>query len=124
MLNASAEKVVDMTLMPAIPGTITSSWAWSEENTAPNSARNSSGRRKLKNAALGLRQKMRRSRRYWRQVRTAMSAIGGLRGQLEVDLLEARAAHGQLVQALAAGEGRRSQLREPGGRVVGHDLVG
>ena len=41
------------------------------ENTAPKSARNSSGRTKLKNAALGLRQNIRRSRRYWRQVRAS-----------------------------------------------------
>src|SRR5689334_17210834 len=102
MLNASAENVVAMTAMPAMPGTITSSCSWSEENTAPNSARKSSGSRKLKNAALGLRQNMRRSSRYWRQVRTARSAIGGLRGQLEVDLFEARAAHREVVQALAA----------------------
>ena len=33
---------------------------------APNSARNSSGSRKLKNAALGLRQNILRSSRYWR----------------------------------------------------------
>jgi hypothetical protein len=64
MLNASAEKVVDITLIPAIPGTITSSCLWSEEKIAPKNARNSSGRRKLKKAALGLRQNSFRSRRY------------------------------------------------------------
>src|SRR5215213_1295299 len=52
--------------MPAIPGTITSRSAWSELKIAPNSARNSSGSRKLKNAALGLRQNIVRSSRYWR----------------------------------------------------------
>src|SRR3954466_4618622 len=123
MLNASAENVVAITLMPAMPGTITSSCSWSLEKTAPNSARNSSGSRKLKNAALGLRQNMRRSRRYWRQVSTARSAIGRSRGQLEVDLFEARAAHRQVLQALPARERRRRQLRQPRGRVVGDLLV-
>src|SRR4051812_27129982 len=123
MLKASAENVVAMTLMPAMPGTMTSSCCWSLENTAPNSARKSSGSRKLKNAALGLRQNMRRSSRYCRHVRTARSAIGRPRGQLEVDLFEARPAHRQVVQPLAACERRRRQLGQARGRVVGHDLV-
>ena len=67
MLKASAMNVVDITLMPAIPGTITSRSSCSPEKTAPNSARNSSGSRKLKNAAVGLRQNIWRSSRYWRQ---------------------------------------------------------
>jgi hypothetical protein len=61
---ASALNVVDMTLRPAMPGTITSRLSWLPWKIAPNSARNSSGRKKLKNAADGLRQNMRRSRRY------------------------------------------------------------
>ena len=75
MFIASATNVVDMTLMPAMPGTITSRSVWLPANTAPNRNRNSSGRTKLKNAALGLRQNILRSRRYWRQVR-ARSLIG------------------------------------------------
>src|SRR3712207_8273547 len=83
-LNASAENVVDSTLIPAIPGTMTSSCSWSPAKMAPKNARNSSGSRKLKNAALGLRQNSRRSSRYWRQAR---SSIGR---ELQVDVLEAR----------------------------------
>src|SRR5919199_3560570 len=102
---ASALNVVDMTLMPAIPGTMTFRFSWSPPKIAPNRARNSSGRKKLKNAADGLRQNIRRSRRYWRHARTAPSAtgrrllgglgrlLGRLGGQLEVDVLERRARH-------------------------------
>ena len=64
---ASAENVVAITLMPAIPGTITSRSESLPAKIAPNSARNSSGSAMLKNAALGLRQNIRRSSRYWRQ---------------------------------------------------------
>src|SRR4051794_23558039 len=90
---------------------------------APNSARNSSGRKKLKNAAVGLRQNIRRSRRYWWQARTAESATGGrlvrgLRGQLEVHVLERRPRHRQVAQALVARERRARQLVQQGGRVV------
>ena len=53
--------------MPAIPGTTTSSCSCSPANTAPNIASSSSGSRKPKNAAVGLRQNIRRSSRYWRQ---------------------------------------------------------
>src|SRR5689334_22929066 len=67
----------------------------------PPPARNSNGSRKLKKAALGLRQNMRRSRRYCFHARMATSAIGG---QLQVQVLERRAAHAQLLEALAAGE--------------------
>src|SRR5690349_9871819 len=93
MLKASAVKVVDITLIPAIPGTITFRSCWLPWKIAPKNARNSSGSRKLKNAALGLRQNRRRSSRYWRQARTAISAILLLVGrvarrQLEVDVLE------------------------------------
>src|SRR3954451_9916105 len=98
MFIASALNVVDMTLIPAMPGTITSRLSWLPPKMAPNSARKSSGRKKLKNAADGLRQNIRRSRRYWCQARTAESATGarllgllGLLGrlgrQLEVDVL-------------------------------------
>ena len=73
MFMASALNVVAMTLMPAMPGTITSRSSWSPPKIAPNSARKSSGSTKLKNAAVGLRQNIRRSRRYWRQARAAAS---------------------------------------------------
>src|SRR5919205_4499347 len=95
MFIASALNVVDITLMPAMPGTITLRFFWSPPKIAPKRARNSSGRKKLKNAADGLRQNIRRSRRYWCHARTVGSGTGGrllgLRfglgrgGQLEVD---------------------------------------
>src|SRR4051794_24646676 len=75
MFMASALKVVDITLMPAMPGTMTSRLSWLPPKIAPNSARKSSGRKKLKNAADGLRQNIRRSRRYWCQAR-AVSLTG------------------------------------------------
>src|SRR5919202_4819286 len=85
MLKARALKVVAITLMPAIPGMITARSRGLEENTNPKTARKSSGSTKLKKAADGLRQNIRRSSRYWRQVSAVSSAIGG---QLQVDLLE------------------------------------
>src|SRR2546423_15217276 len=81
----------------------------------PPPAKNSSGSRKLKKAALGLRQNMRRSRRYCLQARVSVSAIGG---QLQVELLERRAAHGEVLQALAARERLAGQLvQQPRGGV-------
>src|SRR4051794_11386337 len=141
MFMASALKVVDMTLIPAMPGTITSRLSWLPPKMAPNSARKSSGRKKLKNAADGLRQNIRRSRRYWCQARTAESGTGrgllglglglrlglGLGGQLEVDVLERRARHREVPQRLAAGERRTRQLVEQRGWVLGlagRDLAG
>ena len=59
MLKASAVNVVAMIAMPAMPGTITLRFSWSSANTAPNRARRISGKRKLKKAAVGLRQNMR-----------------------------------------------------------------
>jgi hypothetical protein len=53
--------------MPAIPGTITRRFSSCSAKIAPNNARKISGSRKLKNAALGLRQNILRSSRYWRQ---------------------------------------------------------
>src|SRR4051795_9406796 len=131
MFIASALNVVDMMLIPAMPGTITSRFSWLPPKIAPNSARNRSGRKKLKNAADGLRQNIRRSRRYWCQARTAESGTGrrllglrlrlglGLGGQLEVDVLERRARHREVAQRLAAGERRARQLVEQRGRVLG-----
>src|SRR3954453_6732023 len=128
---ASALNVVDMTLMAAMPGTITFRLLWSPPKIAPNRARNRSGRKKLKNAADGLRQNIRRSSRYWCQARTAESATGGrllglggrlggrLGGQLEVDVLERGAGHGQVAQRLAPRERRARELVQQRGRVLG-----
>src|SRR5580700_6629669 len=104
-----------MTLMPAIIGTSRSSWCWLPLSAAPAPARNSSGSTKLKNAALGLRQNILRSRRYWRQLSASASGTAGLpglgrsgvggrvragelvgvvlRGQLQIDVLERGASH-------------------------------
>src|SRR5712691_10660071 len=101
MLYESAVNVVDITLMPAIAGSSLSRSRWLPLRIAPPPARNSSGSRKLKNAALGLRQNMRRSSRYWRQPSASASGIGR---QLQVDVLERRSRHRQLLQALAARE--------------------
>src|SRR3954453_7762339 len=132
MFMASALNVVDITLMPAMPGTMTSRLSWLPPKIAPNRARNSSGRKKLKNAADGLRQNIRRSSRYWCQARTAASVTGGrslglgagrvlrrLGRQLEVDVLEGRPRDRQVAQAVAAGERGARQLVQQGGRVLG-----
>ena len=87
--------------IPAIPGTITFRSCWLPWRIAPKKARNSSGSRKLKNAALGLRQNSRRSSRYWRQASAERvshrpaSRRPRSRGQLQVDVLERRAGDGQ-----------------------------
>src|SRR4051794_23915682 len=112
---ASALKVVDMTARPAMPGTMTSRSDWLELKIAPKSARNSSGRAKLKNAADGLRQNRRRSRRYWRQARPTASATGALRllgvgGELEGDVLEGRARDREVAQRGAARQGAAREL--------------
>src|SRR4051812_34451942 len=119
-LKASAENVVASTLIPAIPGTMTSRSFWLALKIAPNSARKSSGSRKLKNAALGLRQNSRRSRRYWRQVSATSDLIGG---ELKVDLLERRADDLEFLEALAAGQRLAGQLVQEGGRIFGDPLV-
>src|SRR5919108_6667068 len=117
MLKASAVNVVDITAIPAIPGTITFRSFWLPENTAPNRPRRISGNRKLKKAALGLRQNRRRSRRYWRQVRAASSFIGG--GQLQGDVLQRGPGDREVPQPLAAGQRLRGQLVQQRGGVVG-----
>src|SRR4051794_8908459 len=123
MFIASALKVVAMTLMPAMPGTITSRSFWLPLKIAPKSARNSSGRKKLKNAAVGLRQNILRSRRYCCQARVAPSGIDGLRlllgGELEVDVLERRPRDREIAQLLAAGQRRAGQLVQQRGRILG-----
>src|SRR3954452_22269912 len=118
-LKASAENVVDSTAIPAMPGTMTSRSFWLPEKIAPKKARNSSGSRKLKNAALGLRQKSLRSRRYCLHVSATSDLIGG---QLQVDVLERRARDLELLERLAARERLAGQLVQRAGRVVGDDL--
>src|SRR3954451_19265400 len=120
-LCASALKVVDMTASPAMPGTITSRSLWLPLKIAPKSARNSSGRKKLKKAAVGLRQKRRRSRRYWRQASCIVSATRAvpLGRQLQVDVLEARTRHRQVAQRLVARQRGARQLVQERRRVVG-----
>src|SRR4051794_13757561 len=124
-LCASALKVVDMTASPAMPGTITSRSDWLPLKIAPKSARNSSGRKKLKNAAVGLRQNSRRSRRYWRQASCIVSATGTalLGRELEIDVLERRPRDRQVAQRLAARERRARELVQQRGRVARLALV-
>src|SRR4051812_29666368 len=119
-LKASAENVVDSTAMPAMPGTITSRLSWLSLKIAPNSARNSSGSRKLKNAALGLRQNSRRSNRYCRQVRTAASGLIG--GELQVDLFQRRARALEVLETLAPPQRLAGELVQQRRRVVGDVL--
>src|SRR3954447_3438354 len=119
-LNASALKVVESTAIPAMPGTITSRSDWLSLKIAPKNARNSSGSRKLKNAALGLRQNRRRSRRYCLQV-SAMSDML-VRRQLQVDLLQRRPRDLELLEPLAARQRLGGQLVQQRGRVVGDVL--
>src|SRR3954451_8667529 len=105
-----------MTLIAAIAGIRRSSSRWLPARIAPPPARNSSGSKKLKKAALGLRQNMRRSRRYWRQPSVSASAIGR---QLQIDILQRRAPDAELLQALATRQRLRRQLGQQRGRVVG-----
>src|SRR3954468_16911018 len=118
-LKASAENVVDSTAIPAMPGTMTSRSFWLPEKIAPKNARNSSGSRKLKNAALGLRQKSLRSRRYWRQVSAMSDLIGG---QLQVDVLQRRPRDLELLEPLAARDRLAGELVQHARRVVGDQL--
>src|SRR5438270_12679055 len=95
-----------MTAMPAIPGTMMFRSFWLPLAIEPKSARKISGNRKLKNAALGLRQNIRRSSRYWRQA-IASSDIGR---QLQVDLLQRGPRDVQVLEALAAGQRLSGEL--------------
>src|SRR6185312_16935415 len=70
---------------------------------------------KLKKAALGLRQNILRSRRYWRQPRRSVSVIGG---QLQVDVLERGPPDGQLLELAALGQRGGRDLREQCRRVL------
>src|SRR5208283_5295189 len=105
--------------MPAIEGTSRLRSCWLPLKMTPPAARNSSGSTKLKKAALGLRQNMRRSRRYWRQPRTSCSGIGG---ELQVDLLERRPRDRDVLQARAACERLAGDLVQQRSRVVAHAL--
>ncbi len=58
-----------------MPGTMTLRSFWLE-NSAPNMPSSSSGSRKPKNAAVGLRQNIRRSSRNWRQAVPAHDGRG------------------------------------------------
>src|ERR1700684_1682126 len=102
----------------------------------PPAVRNSNGSAKLKNAALGLRQNMWRSRRYWRQLSTSASDIARLlrlgvrpgrlvgaghrrRGELQIYVLERRAAYAQLLQALVPRERFAGEPAQQARRIVG-----
>src|SRR2546421_713217 len=130
MLYASAVNVVDMTAIPAIPGMITFSSCCLPWRIAPNTARNRSGNRKLKNAALGLRQNSLRSRRYWRHASVSTSAIGTflaggylfgppIRRQLQIHVFQRRPGDGQALEPLPPRQRRRGQFMEQRGGVVG-----
>src|SRR3954452_14296586 len=75
-LNASAVKVVVITDMPAIPGIRISRSFSLRPNTPAIRNRKISGSAKLKKAALGLRQNIRRSKRNWRQASEAVLTGG------------------------------------------------
>src|SRR5689334_3843653 len=107
-----------MTFIPAIPGTTMSRLSCGV--IAPMISRKTSGSRKLKNAAVGLRQNWRRSSRNWRQPRATASDTGRLPvgGQLEVDVLERRPGDGQVAHGAAAGERLGRQLVQQRRRVV------
>src|SRR5271170_7739949 len=102
--------------MPAIAGTSRLRSCWFPCRITPPPTRNSSGSTKLKKAALGLRQNIRRSRRYCRQVRASALGIGG---QLQVDVLERRSAHAQLLQPLTASQRRGGELVQQARGVFG-----
>src|SRR4051794_27946051 len=114
MLKASAVNVVESTLIPAIPGTITFRSCWLPLKIAPKKARNRRGSRKLKNAELGLRQNSRRSSRYWRQVIAAKDGLCvlGTGGDLQVDVLERGAADGQALEPPPVGQRLGRELVE------------
>src|SRR3954466_6730980 len=126
MLWPSATNVPDMTDIPAMPGTRTLSSSWSPWKSRPKKARKSSGRPRLKNAALGLRQNRRRSRRYWCHS-SATSDMTGLRlldvgGELGLDVLQRGSADLQVLELLAAGQRVGGQAREQARGIVGHML--
>src|SRR5437868_2343728 len=116
----SALNVEAITFIPAIPGTTMSRWAWSV--SAPMISRKTSGSTKPKNAAVGLRQNCLRSRRNWRQPKVNASdtdrLLGFLGGQLEIDVLEARARDSELPQRASARQRLRRQVVQQLRRIV------
>src|SRR2546423_5761023 len=120
MLKASAVKVVERMLIPAMPGTMMFSVFWSLDASPPTSASRISGSRKLKKAAEGLRQNIRRSSRYWRQVRAMALSIAG---QLQVDVLQRGPRDRQVAQALPALQGGARELVQQRRGVVGLALL-
>src|SRR3954470_16353266 len=119
---ASAVNVEAITFIPAIPGTTMSRLSCGVID--PMISRKTIGRKKLKKAAVGLRQNCLRSRRNWRQPRVRASDTDGLLGgQLEVDVLERRAGDGEVAHGAAAGEGLAGQLVPEPRRVVDLALV-
>src|SRR5271157_192389 len=102
--------------MPAIAGTSFSSCAWFDARIAPPAASSARGSTKLKNAALGLRQNSRRSRRYCRHASVTASLIGR---QFQVHVLERRSPDRELREHLAALERLRRELVQQYRRLVG-----
>src|SRR4051812_16049671 len=125
MFIAIALNVEAMTFMPAIPGiTMSRSLAGVID---PMISRNTIGSRKPKNAAVGLRQNCRRSRRNCRQPRASSDTDRILRRlvgrQFEVDVLEARPHDRQLADRAATGQRLGGQLVQQLGGVVDLALV-
>src|SRR4051794_30498759 len=123
MFIAIALNVDASRFMPAMPGiTMSRSLAGVSE---PMISRKTIGSMKPKNAAVGLRQNCLRSRRNWRQPSATASDTDDLllRGELEVDVLEARPRHGQLAHRAAAGERLGGQLVQERRRIVDLALV-
>src|SRR4051812_45364674 len=74
--------------------------------------RKRSGKAKVNTAPAGLRQNAFCSKRSWRAaIATSLTGMGRLRGQLDVDVLERGAGHGQAVE-------RRAPLQRPAGEGV------
>src|SRR5690242_7673632 len=114
--------------MPAIDGTSLLRSVWLPLRMMPPATRNSRGSRKLKKAALGLRQNRRRSSRYWRQASESGAGersltIGCLLRrvgrQLEVHVLERRPGHAESLETPSLGERAAGQLMQQRGRIVG-----
>src|SRR3954451_14451804 len=125
MFIAIALNVDAITFMPAMPGMMMSrSLAGVSE---PMISRKTTGNRKPKNAAVGLRQNCWRSSRNWRQPMAIASDTDRLLllvgGQLEVDVLEARPHDGQVAHWLPARESLGRQVVHQLRRVVDLSLV-
>src|ERR1700760_2474377 len=128
MLDDSAVNVADIPAMPAIDGTSLLRSLWLPLRMMPPATRNSSGSRKLKKAALGLRQNRRRSSRNSPQASetgdgapslTIGRLLGRVGRQLQVDVLEGRPRHAEPLQTSSLGERGPGQLVQQRGRIVG-----